>query len=357
MRGWCLTADAVVREGIEIIEFPPAPHFLRLFTPYWFFVLVNLYGICQTVLKGRSPARVVHTVGGAFLGADIAAIHFVNHVWLRKQIELGVRRPKDVAVLGLTLLGACKDQLQFSNPRCRLFLPVSDSIGEEVRRRCLPRAEVRTLANTYDESRFNPAVRQQWREPMRKQLGFDETDTVFSFASQGHYKRKGFWLAVDALARLRRRADVPKAVGARLLIVGGQPHTLARLQTEVAHSYPDWQAWMNFVGSQSAIERYLSAADAFLFPSYFEAFCLAEIENGALGVPLLLTLHPGTEMILRDGVNGLLLSFDPAEIATQIAGFLDKGLPPFAASPGRALTRAEYARTLAGIYHEMINPI
>ncbi len=353
VRGWCLTADETARTGAEIREFPPPPDRLRQFLPYWFFACANLYGIRQTILKGRPPARIVQTVGGAFLGADIAAIHFVNHVWLRKQLALRPRSLKEFAMVAMTLLGVAKDQLQFSNPRCRLFLPVSDSIGEEVRRRCLPGAEVETLANTYDETRFNPSVRQQWREPIRRELGFTETATVFAFASQGHYKRKGFWLALEGLSRLRRREDLPKARGIKFLVVGGLPGTLAKLQAELAAGYPDWKAWVVFVGSQPAVERYLSAADAFLLPSYFEAFCLAEIEAGALGLPLLLTPHPGTEMILQDGVNGLRLSYDPAELTASLADFLVRGLPPFAASPGRALERGAYGRALAALYQRV----
>ncbi len=352
IRGWCLSADDAARAGMETREFPPAPRWLRLLTPYWFFASVNLYGVRQTILKGRPPAQVVHTVGGSFLGADAVSVQFVNHVWLHKQIELRPHNLRDVAKLLMTLPAVCKDQFQFSNPRCRLFLPASDSIGEEVCRRCLPGTAIRTLANSYDESRFNAAVRQQWHEPTRRELGFGPEHTVFSFASQGHYKRKGFWLAVKALAALRRRGG-PKADGVRFLVIGGQPDTLAQLQGQLAGPCPDWQAWTVFVGHQPAVERYLSAADAFLFPSYFEAFCLAEIEAGALGLPLLLTPHHGTEMILQDGVNGRRLSFDPARMTEELADFLADGLPPFAASAGRGLDRPEYARELAEVYRSL----
>ena len=354
VRGWCLSSDETARDGAEIREFPAAPRRLRLFTPYWFFAVVNLHGVVQTILKGRSPARVVHTVGSAYLGADIAAIHFVHHLWLRKQIELRPRSRKAVLELAWTFLAMLRDQLQYRNPRCRLLLPVSDSIAQAVRKVCRPDMEVAVLPNTYDETRFNPEVRAQWRGPTRRDLGYTEEDAVFCFASQGHYRRKGFWLAVDALSRLRARAEGGAVRRVRLLVVGGSESTLAGVRAELAQSQPGWEGWITFTGTQAQIERYLSAADAFLFPSYFEAFCLAEIENGALGVPLLLTPHPGTEMILRDGVNGWLLPYDPAKIVDKLATFLQNGLPPFAASPGRALTRLEYARELARRYDEIL---
>lgn len=351
VRAWCLTTD-VPAEALEAHRLPPPPRAFRLFTPFWFPVLTSVCSLTYRLFTGRRAARIIQTVGGNDLGADIAAIHFVNALWFRKQRELGIQGFKDALMLFWTALGAWKDARQFRNPRCRLFLPVSDSIADEVRRRCRPQAEVRTLPNAYDETRFNPEARQRWREPMRRELGFGAGEVVFVFASQGHYRRKGFWLAVEALERLRRRADVPRATGVRFLVVGGQPGTLDRLRAELTASHPGWEQWMVFVGSQAAMEKYLAAADAFLFPSYFEAFCLAEIEAGALGLPLLLTPHHGTEMILHPGVNGLTLPFDPAGIEAVLVRFLAGVLPAFTPSAGRAFDRATYASHLARIYQE-----
>ena len=356
VRAWCLTADAAAADGCDVRRFPAPPRRLGFLTPYWFLALANGYGLLRRLLDGRPPAGIIQTVGGAYLGADIAAIQFINHVWLRKQLELGVRSRKAVIMFLWTLLGAAKDQLQFSNPRCRLFLPASDSIATEVRRWCLARAKVETLPNSYDETRFNPDVRRRKREPMRQKLGFTAETPVFCFTSQGHYERKGFWLAVEALSRLRQRQTPPSARALKFLVVGGQASTLQRLQAQLAARYPGWESWIVFVGNQAAVEDFFAAADAFLFPSYFEAFCLAEIEAGALGLPLLLTPHQGTEMILRPGENGLSLPFNAGGIEAALDHFLQSGLPPFTPSAGRALNRREYARALADIYGRFVEP-
>jgi glycosyltransferase involved in cell wall biosynthesis len=105
---------------------------------------------------------------------------------------------------------------------------------------------------------------------------------------------------------------------------------------------------------QKEVEKYYAASDAFLFPSYFEAFCLAEIEAAACGLPLLLTPHHGSEMILRDGVNGVRLSFDPKVMGAQVADFLAKGLPDFDPGTARGLTKGEYASQLLGVYERLV---
>ena len=110
---------------------------------------------------------------------------------------------------------------------------------------------------------------------------------------------------------------------------------------------------MTFAGMQEEVEKYYAAGDAFIFPSYFEAFCLAEIEAAACGLPLLLTPHHGSEMILQDGVNGRLLSFDPKLMGGQIVEFLENGLPNFQPGAGRGLTKNEFAIALGAVYGRM----
>ncbi|HEY5893218.1 MAG TPA: glycosyltransferase, partial [Chthoniobacterales bacterium] len=125
---------------------------------------------------------------------------------------------------------------------------------------------------------------------------------------------------------------------------------LAELRQKLTVVAPDWQNWIYLAGSQSEPEKYLAASDAFLFPSYFEAFCLAEIEAGACGLPLLLTPHHGSEMILQDGVNGVLLSFDVTVMSQQIKSFVDKPLESVRGESGLGLTRTAYSAKIELIY-------
>lgn len=105
---------------------------------------------------------------------------------------------------------------------------------------------------------------------------------------------------------------------------------------------------------QPEVEKYYAASDAFIFPSHFEAFCLAEIEAATCGLPLLLTPHHGTEMILQDGINGRVLSFDPIEMSGQLEQFLAKGLSGFSPGAGKALTCSAYASEILAVYEQFV---
>ena len=345
---WCLRSDAP-REDVDHVLFPTA-RWLGPFELLYFATAVNLYGFWRWMLRKPRPATIVHATSGTYFASDLVSVHFLNCVWIRKQVELGFSNLKELVLLWLHLGGAVMERLHWWSRTVKIQLPVSDSVGDELRRRIRRSVPIETLPNSYDETRFNPAIREQRRDIFREQLGFRPDDAVFIFTSLGHYKRKGFWLALGALIRVR--AD-PEMSHVKFLIVGGKPATVAALQAQIARRAPDWKQWITFTGQQKEVESYLAAADAFLYPSYFEAFSLAEIEAAAMGVPLLLTRHHGSEMLLEDGVNGLWLEFDPDAIAETIRRFLRMEPSAFRRSIGKALTRAEYTDRLLGIYERV----
>ncbi len=345
---WCLRSDAP-RDTVRhtFIPAPPLPGSLLMI---YFAAVMTLCALWRWIRRMPPPADVVQSTCGMYWGAPVAMVQFVNCVWLRRQLALGFSSAREFLQFWLHVCGAFFERLHWRGPALRVALPVSDSIGEEVRRRTRASVQIETLPNSYDETRFNPAVRGQWRAVMRGELGFADSDVVFAFASLGHHKRKGFWLAVEALAQLR---SDPKMRHAKFLVIGGRPETLAALQRKLDKCAPDWREWIVLTGHQTGVEKHLSAADAFLYPSYFEAFCLAEIEAAALGVPLLLTRHHGSEMILEDGVNGLWLEFDASAITETLRHFM--AMPPgtFRRSVGRALDRTQYSEHLLGIYERI----
>jgi glycosyltransferase involved in cell wall biosynthesis len=342
---WSIRSDIPLDQADRVLL--PAP---RLFGPFiliYFSIAVNAYAAWRWLTRRPRPAMIVHATCGTYLGAELASVHFLNCVWLPKQLKLGFGNWKEIAGFFLHGCGAFFERLHWWSPALRVVLPVSDSVGDEVRCRTRPDVVVETLPNAYDETRFHAGVRPEKRAAFREKLGYTGADVVFIFVSLGHYRRKGFWLAVEALALLRRDPAMKRA---KFLVVGGRPATLAALRTKVAILAPDWEEWVHFAGQQPEVEGFLAAADAFLYPSYFEAFCLAEIEAAAVGLPLLLTPHHGSEMILEEGVNGFYLAFDPAAMVGTLRRFIEAGPESLRRSTGRALTRDQYAEKLLAIY-------
>jgi glycosyltransferase involved in cell wall biosynthesis len=289
--------------------------------------------------------------------ADVTAVHFLQHIWLREARKVRGMDLRERTWLLLAKTLARRAAKDFSSNRRTIWLPVSESIAAELRKVVACPDRVYVLPNSYDESRFNLKTASRLRDHKRTELNFGANDFVFAFLSQGHHRRKGFWIAVEAIARLRKEKPL---YNPHFLVIGGLPSTLTRLKQTLSQQIHDWSDWIHFSGMAERPEEYLAAADAFLFPSYFEAFCLAEIEAAATGLPLLLTPHYGVEMLLEQGRNGLTIDWEPSVLSNQLLDFLTGAsalgtidpitLRPrnFAPSVGRALNQSEYSSALLG---------
>ena len=287
-------------------------------------------------------ADVVLTLAPYEPRCDVCLVQFSPFDWERRQRVLGIHCLRDLYERAANALGLVIARRFLRRTTALIVLSVSEAVARDLREEN-PALNIRILPNCYDPGRFHAGVRGQFRAEMRQRLGYEESHRVFIFVSAGHYRRKGFFLAVEALRHLR--ASHPQA---RLLVVGGRADRLAALQAELGQQHD----WITFTGMVPDVERYLAAADALLFPSYSEAFALVEVEAAACGLPLFLTPHHGSEMILEDQVNGRLLPFEAGRIASILAEFVDGRWTPKSHSLKHAIDSETYAGLLAGFLNQ-----
>lgn len=339
---WCWRCD----DGIDPDQIVRLPVFgARLLGPLQaivFSIIVTLRALWLFRIRRTERPDVIFSLVPYFAGCDVAHAQFSPWDWERRMKAIGSHSLKDWLERAANLIIRCWTNWFLCLTRARSIIVPSDAVAEDFR--CATdRAVVSVLPNSYDPARFNVDVRTRWRAPQRALLGYGDGDRVFIFVSTGHYRRKGFFLAVQALEKLR--LNHPHA---RLLVVGGVPRTLDKLKQRLDAGHPGWDEWLHFAGSTSEPEKLMAAADAFLFPSYSEALALVEVEAAACGLPLFLTHHHGSEMVLENGVNGSLIDFDPDHIARTLDRFLTGEWAPRRATLKRALDRDGYAAGLVG---------
>jgi phosphatidyl-myo-inositol alpha-mannosyltransferase len=129
-------------------------------------------------------------------------------------------------------------------------------------------------------------------------------------------ERKGFPVAVDAFARLA--ADRPAL---RLIVVGDGP------DRRVVQALPEAiRARVRLLGAIPNVDipPYLAACDLYLGASRGgESFGMVLVEAMAAGLPVVASRIPGYVEVIRDGVEGVLVSpGDPAALAAAVAGVL-----------------------------------
>ena len=124
---------------------------------------------------------------------------------------------------------------------------------------------------------------------------------------------KNYPLLIDALALVR--ASVPATLF--VLGEGERAEDLRRLAGE--RGLADAIVWCGF---QSNPWKYMARADVFALTSRYEGFGNVLVEAMACGVPVVATRSPGTEDIVRDGVDGLLTRHTPDAVAASLTRLL-----------------------------------
>lgn len=326
---WCWWCD----ENLPVDHIVKVPMFGNIHT----FSLYAFAWYARWLRRTRgTDADVVLTLAPYVWKNDVVLVQFSPFDWARRQRVLGMHSVRDIYERVSNYLALHFLRRFLRRTTARLVLSVSQAVAGDLRAEN-PALNIQLLPNCYDPKRFHPGVRDQFRAETRQKLGIAESDHVFVFASAGHYRRKGFFLAFEALKRLR--GTFPNV---RFLVVGGRPERLTELQAQIGGKHD----WVTFTGMVPDVERYLAAADGFLFPSYSEAFALVEVEAAACGLPLFLTPHHGSEMILEDGVNGRRVEFDVAHIASVLTEFIDGRWRPQPSVMKFAIDSAAYGSRL-----------
>ncbi len=333
---WCWTCDAGLPVTVRRL---PRIGNVRLLGAFTFGWLASWRAWWLFKLRRQPRPDVIYSIAWYLTDCDVSHVHFSPFDWERRQRRLGMHSVRDVVERVINICGLLHARRALRRTTARQVVCVSQAVADDMLAE-RPAAPVCVLPNSYDPERFHAGVRDEFRAQTRQRLGYDDSHRVFIFVSAGHYRRKGFFLAVEALRLLRRTH--PEV---RLLVVGGRAERLAALRTELGGEQP----WITFTGMVPDVERYFAASDALLFPSFSEAFALVEAEAAACGLPLFLTPHHGSEMILEDQINGRLTSFDPPQIAAVLEEFVQGRWTPTRHSIKHAIDSATYATRLADL--------
>lgn len=177
----------------------------------------------------------------------------------------------------------------------------------------VPSEDVVVIPNGFSPSEFNPVRRSERRDRIRASLGLNPDHIALLFVAN-ELERKGYDTILDAMRVLNR----PEL---RLLHVGRPKarHVLKRAESFGVASQ------VLACGPTDDVAGFHAAADIFVLPTQYEAFCLAILEALGSGLPVVSTQVPGARDAVRPGLNGALMG-DPRsgeELASLLKPLLD----------------------------------
>lgn len=148
--------------------------------------------------------------------------------------------------------------------------------------------------NKFDSSRFDV-----YRKEIREKLNINEKEFVFGFV--GRITRdKGINELLSASKKIiDERTDVT------VIFVGSE-----ELDNTINYELYDWSKKCSkiiYCGRTNEVEKYLSAMDCYILPSYREGFGMGTIEAEAMGVPVIVTDIPGPIDAMKKDETGYIV--------------------------------------------------
>jgi glycosyltransferase involved in cell wall biosynthesis len=242
---------------------------------------------CDMVLASRPFSWVVGGRAGTRLGVPVVwragtlFTHWVQPAWLRLSEFLWPPR----AVV-------CTSRA------------VRTELGRYVR------APLWVLHNGVDTARFSPQVDGR---AARLALGVPPDAPVVAMAARLS-PEKGLHLLVDACRALRAR--VPRV---QVLIAGDSQW---RERFDAACVAAGLDGTVHRLAFVRQIERVYAAADVVVLSSLTEGCSNVLLEAMAMGKPVVATAVDGTNELVHDGIDGLLVAPEPASLASRTAELL-----------------------------------
>jgi len=299
-------------------ELPPGVVHVPVDTDRWPAALAPLgFRRVATAALGSIGSDVVVSYGAECPPADVYVIGSVHRAWLAVAGPVEIRGHRVSGrvrfVLPRHLIGLSLERSYYARARGTMLVPCAARVGRDLEEFYgLAGTPCTVVHNGFSPDEFSPERRHARRHSARLELGYDDSETVLLMVAN-EWQRKGLKVVLDAMEELRHP-------GIRLLLAGRTPP-----DGLVSHRAPWLRDRVRYLGPIDDVGGVHAAADAFIMPTQYEAFCLAVIEALASGLPVITTDVPGAADMVEPGVNGLLLDdpFDVAGLATLMAAVAD----------------------------------
>jgi UDP-glucose:(heptosyl)LPS alpha-1,3-glucosyltransferase len=182
--------------------------------------------------------------------------------------------------LSLQLMAAAESRF-YRRHRGRV-IAISQKIARELQERYGEREPITLIPHGVDIERFNVGNRERNREVVRQQLGIEEDDTLALYVGD----------LTKAHAYLKELAAAARKV--QFVII------------TPSRAYHWKSANVRILPPISGIERYYAAADAFVFPTTYDAFGMVLLEAMASGLPVFSSDCAGAAELIRSGQDGFV---------------------------------------------------
>lgn len=169
-------------------------------------------------------------------------------------------------------------------------------------------------AKGIDLSAYDESKKAEYAAEIKAKYGIAEDEIVIGSVSRLG-REKGCHELFSAFQNIKK--DFPKA---KLLFVG----PIEKEETMDPEMLLYFRSCDDIIKTDrvTQVERYISAMDLFVLPSYREGFGLSVVEASAMRVPVVVTKYPGPSGAMLDGVTGIAVEVKDAKGLEDAIRFL-----------------------------------
>lgn len=154
-------------------------------------------------------------------------------------------------------------------------------------------------ASGVDLKKFDISHKDAWRQEIRSLHGVEEDAFVYGFVGRIN-RDKG----IDELFAAYQKLCAEKE-NTYLMLVGRKENE--QLLNQQLYQWAMEHPRVIFCGQSSQVEKYMSAMDVYILPSYREGFGSAVVEAEAMGVPVIVSDIPGPTDAMLAEKTGLVV--------------------------------------------------
>jgi UDP-glucose:(heptosyl)LPS alpha-1,3-glucosyltransferase len=178
-------------------------------------------------------------------------------------------------------------------------IAISQKIARDLREFYQVRGAITVIPHGVDAARFDSLRRERDRSAVRAELGIKEDQTIALYAGD----------LTKAHVHLKALAAATPQV--QFIIVSRS--------TRYLWSAPN----VRFLPPTTKLERYYAAADAFVFPTTYDAFGMVLLEAMASGLPVFSSDRAGAAELINSGKDGFVIPLDDW-VAATVTGLIDR---------------------------------
>jgi len=264
--------------------------------------LNNIFEMASFAVFSRFAVKpknfdIVHSHGSYMGRFDIFTAHSCHAESLAVSIKArsGIWGKLKKTVLNpLHLILLCIEK--YSVKHANRIITVSRRVkGDIIKHYNIPENRIDVVINGVDIERFNPRNNAVSREAVRKRLNLKPEDKVIIFPAH-EFERKGLYQLIQALNLVHFKDLFVVAAGE------DDPAPFARFAKKYG-----LENNIIFTGKVTDMEKYYSASDLLVFPTYYEPFGLVILEAMASGLPVITSALAGAAELISDKTNGVII--------------------------------------------------